>query len=189
MSDTIYSVTAGMTVTPMHANVTFNLTAYFAVNEPGVTYYNVSAFSANTSMGNVSSDVPLGQVAENTVVTVTATPRPGFEFVNWVDEEGNVINATNPYTFTVTEDITLIAIFGTVGINDIDASDVLIYAHNNTITVRGAEGHDVFVYDMNGRCIYQRADANETENISMSSAGIYLVRVDNAIFKKVVIVK
>jgi len=189
MSDTIYSVTAGMTVTPMHANVTFNLTAYFAVNEPGVTYYNVSAFSANTSMGNVSSDVPLGQVAENTVVTVTATPRPGFEFVNWVDEEGNVINATNPYTFTVTEDITLIAIFGTVGINDIDASDVLIYAHNNTITVRGAEGHDVSVYDMNGRCIYQRADANETENISMSSAGIYLVRVDNAIFKKVVIVK
>lgn len=189
MSDTIYSVTAGMTVTPMHASVTFNLTAYFAVNEPGVTYYNVSAFSANTSMGNVSSDVPLGQVAENTVVTVTATPIPGFEFVNWVDEEGNVINATNPYTFTVTEDITLIAIFGTVGINDIDASDVLIYAHNNTITVRGAEGHDVFVYDMNGRCIYQRADANETENISMSSAGIYLVRVDNAIFKKVVIVK
>lgn len=189
MSDTIYSVTAGMTVTPMHANVTFNLTAYFAVNEPGVTYYNVSAFSANTSMGNVSSNVPLGQVAENTVVTVTATPRPGFEFVHWVDEEGNVINATNPYTFTVTEDITLIAIFGTVGINDIDASDVLIYAHNNTITVRGAEGHDVSVYDMNGRCIYQRADANETENISMSSAGIYLVRVDNAIFKKVVIVK
>ena len=73
--------------------------------------------------------------------------------------------------------------------NMADASNVLIYAHNSTITVLGAEEHDVFVYDMNGRCIYQRADANETENISMSSAGIYMVRIDNAIFKKVVIVK
>ncbi|MBP5662979.1 MAG: choice-of-anchor J domain-containing protein [Bacteroidales bacterium] len=164
------------------------LTATFEANDPQVTYYNVTVSSSDPNMGNVTS-THSGQVAENTVVTVTATPNTGYQFVNWIDGEGNIINATNPYTFTVTEDITLIAVFDVTGINNIDASNVLIYAHNSTITVCGAEGHDVFVYDMNGRCIYQRADASETETISMSSAGIYLVRVDNAIFKKVVIVK
>ncbi|MBP5650233.1 MAG: choice-of-anchor J domain-containing protein [Bacteroidales bacterium] len=190
MNDTIYAPVLTTLINQMMADMTLTVTAYFEANEPGVNYYTVIVRSANTAMGTVSSDIPLGQLAENTVVTVTATPRTGYQFINWTDGEGNIINATNPYTFTVTEDITLVANFELAdGINDIDASNVLIYAHNSTITVRGAEGHDVSVYDMNGRCIYQRADANETENISMSSAGIYLVRIDNAIFKKVVIVK
>lgn len=190
MNDTIYAPVLTTLINQMMANMTLTVTAYFEANDPGVNYYTVIVRSANTAMGTVSSDIPLGQLAENTVVTVTATPRTGYQFVNWTDGEGNIINATNPYTFTVTEDITLVANFELAdGINDIDASNVLIYAHNSTITVLGAEGHDVFVYDMNGRCIYQRADANETENISMSSAGIYMVRIDNAIFKKVVIVK
>ena len=190
MNDTIYAPVLTTLINQMMADMTLTVTAYFEANEPGVNYYTVIVRSANTAMGTVSSDIPLGQLAENTVVTVTATPRTGYQFVNWTDGEGNIINATNPYTFTVTEDITLVANFELAdGINDIDASNVLIYAHNSTITVRGAEGHDVFVYDMNGRCIYQHADVNETETINMSSAGIYLVRIDNAIFKKVVIVK
>ena len=188
MRDTLSADTVYCAITQMMANMTLSLTAYFEANE--VTYYNVSVTSSNEEMGTVSSDVPLGQVAENTVVTVTATPATGYEFANWLDGEGNIVNASNPYTFTVTEDITLIANFQVcIGINDVDASNVLIYANNSTIYVRGAEGHDVFVYDMNGRCIYQHADVNETETISMSSAGVYMVRIDNAIFKKVVIVK
>ena len=157
-------------------------------DDPYVTRYDVTVVSADATMGNVSS-THSGQVAENTVVTVTATPANGYRFVAWMN--GNTqVSTDNPYTFTVTEDITLTATFELVdGINDIDASNVLIYANNSTIYVRGAEGHDVFVYDMNGRCIYQHANASETETISMSSAGIYMVRIDNAIFKKVVIVK
>ena len=165
------------------------LTATFEVNDPVVTYYNVTVTSADPTMGNVSS-THSGQVAENTEVTVTATALSGYRFVNWTNDAGTEVSTNNTYTFTVTADISLIANFEIEdGINDVDASNVLIYANNSTIYVRGAEGHDVFVYDMNGRCIYQHANANETETISMSSAGIYMVRIDNAIFKKVVIVK
>ena len=171
----------------MNGNTT--LTATFEVNDPVVTYYNVTVTSADPTMGNVSS-THSGQVAENTEVTVTATALSGYRFVNWTNDAGTEVSTNNTYTFTVTADISLIANFEIEdGINDVDASNVLIYANNSTIYVRGAEGHDVFVYDMNGRCIYQHANANETETISMSSAGIYMVRIDNAIFKKVVIVK
>lgn len=179
------------TANPYTFTVTGNitLTATFEANDPGITYYEVTVTSADPNMGNVSSTAS-GSVAENTEVTVTATPAENYHFVNWIDRDGNVVSEANPYTFTVTADIALIATFApNVGINDIDASNVLIYANNSTIYVRGAESHNIFVYDMNGRCIYQNANANETETISMSCAGIYLVRIDNAIFKKVVIVR
>ena len=189
LSDTLYTQTLTTIINQMMANMTLTITAYFEANEPGVNYYTVTVNSGNPTMGTVSS-THSGQVAENTEVTVTAIPATNYQFVKWVDEHGNEINTANPYTFIVTEDINLIATFERIdGINNIDASNVLIYANNSSIYVRGAEGHDVFVYDMNGRCIYQHADVNETETINMSSAGIYLVRIDNAIFKKVVIVK
>ena len=169
-------------------NVSIVITAIFEANSTPVTQYTVTLNTADATMGNVD---PAGTttVDENSSFTATATANTGYRFVNWIDDNGNVFT-TNPYTFIVTGHTTLTATFELIdGINDIDASNVLIYANNSTIYVRGAEGHNVFVYDMNGRCIYQHAEATETENISMSSAGIYLVRIDNAIFKKVVIVK
>ena len=165
------------------------LTATFEADEPVVTYYTVSVTSANPEMGTASS-THSGQVAENTEVTSTATSAEGYHFVNWTDAENNVVSTDSVYTFTVTTDVTLIANFEhNVGINNFDASSILIYAANNAINVCGAEGQDLFVYDMNGRCISQRTDANETETINISASGIYLVRVGNILFKKVVIVK
>ena len=165
------------------------LTATFEANDPQVTYYNVTVSSANTDMGNVSS-THSGQVAENTEVTVTATPAEGYRFINWVNAEGTVVSTDNPYTFTVTGDITLVATFELIdGINDVDASNITIYAYNNIITVRGAEGNNISVFDMNGRCVNQLANANETETMTMSTAGIYLVKISNGTVKKVVIVK
>lgn len=165
------------------------LTAIFEANDPEITYFNVSVTSANPEMGTVNSTAS-GSVAENTEVTATATPNPNYIFVNWTDATGSEVSTSASYTFTVTADITIIANFAPeVGINDIDASSILIYATNNTINVRGAEGRDLYVYDMNGRCIYQNANANETESISMPASGIYLVKVSNILFKKVVIVK
>ncbi len=188
VSDTLYADTLSVTVSQMMAGVVLHITAYFEANQPG-DFYNVSVTSANTSMGTVSSTAS-GSVAEGTEVTATATPLDGYRFVNWTNDAGVVVSTANPYTFTVTSDVTLIANFELIdGINDIDASSILIYTANSTINVRGAEGQDIYVYDMNGRCIYQQANANDTESISMSAAGIYVVRVSNVLYKKVVIVK
>ena len=68
-----------------------------------VTNYTVSVFSANTSMGTVSGG---GEYEEGTTATVTATPKSGYKFTKWSDG-----TTKNPYTFTVTKDVSLIAYF------------------------------------------------------------------------------
>ena len=68
-----------------------------------VTNYTVSVSSANTSMGIVSGG---GKYKEGTTATVTATPKSGYKFTKWSDG-----TTKNPYTFTVTKDVSLIAYF------------------------------------------------------------------------------
>lgn len=178
------------TENPYTFTVTGNitLTATFEANEPVVTYYEVTVNSADVNMGTVTSTAS-GQVAENTEVTVTATPAEGYIFVAWMNGNDTVSTA-NPYTFTVTGDITLTAVFQyEIGIDDFDFSNVNVYSTKSTIIVNGAENQDIFVYDMNGRCIYKHFNANETERINVLSAGAYLVRISNGVTKKVVVVK
>ena len=65
--------------------------------------YTVSVSSANTSMGTVSGS---GEYEEGERATVTATPKSGYRFTKWSD--GTI---KNPYTFTVTKDVSLTAYF------------------------------------------------------------------------------
>lgn len=103
----------------VNANVT--LTAHFQANDPQVTYYNVIITSADTTMGTATATAT-GQVAENTSVTATAVALTGYRFVNWTDANGTVVNATNPYTFTVTSDVTLVANFVANGPTPVEAT-------------------------------------------------------------------
>ena len=68
-----------------------------------VTNYTVTVSSANTSMGTVSGG---GDYKEGSSATVTATPKSGYKFTKWSDG-----TTKNPYTFTVTKDVTLTAYF------------------------------------------------------------------------------
>lgn len=96
------------TVTPFHDGII--LTALFEANAPVEVYYNVTVLSANNNMGTVASTAS-GQVLENTDVTVTATANSGYHFVAWVNADDDTVARTNVYTFTVTADVTLMAVF------------------------------------------------------------------------------
>jgi hypothetical protein len=76
-------------------------TAVFAVSSPGM--FNISVFSNNTNMGSVTGT---GDYAANTPLTITATPRSGYLFVQWTDG-----NTDNPRSITVTRDSVFTAIF------------------------------------------------------------------------------
>ena len=68
---------------------------------------NVTVTAEN---GTVTGD---GEYEEGKEATLTATPAEGYEFVNWtVGEE--VVSTENPYTFTVTADVALVANFKAV---------------------------------------------------------------------------
>lgn len=101
----------GITDNPRTVTVTANATytATFEANAPIVNYHSVSVSTADATMGSVSS-THSGSVEENTQVTVTATPATGHHFVQWQYGAGQTSTA-NPYTFTLTGDITLNALF------------------------------------------------------------------------------
>ena len=66
--------------------------------------YNVTVTAEN---GTVTGD---GKYEEGKEATLTATAAEGYQFVNWTKGE-EVVSTENPYTFTVTADIALVANF------------------------------------------------------------------------------
>ena len=188
VSDTLYADTVILTVNPIMAGLVTSLTAYFEADEPGVNYYNVNVSSANLAMGTVSSSTPYTHLAENTVVTVTATPNTGYRFVNWTDGAGNVVNATNPYTFTVTADITLIANFELIdAIEDITLAQSLSLMPNpadNYIELSinsNVEVKEAVVFNAFGQMIQTVQLNNNHARIDLSNvaSGMYFVRVNS----------
>ena len=74
------------------------------VAEPEPVVYNVTVTAENGTVEGA------GEYEEGTTATLTATANEGYEFVNWtVGEE--VVSTENPYTFTVTADVALVANF------------------------------------------------------------------------------
>jgi hypothetical protein len=67
-------------------------------------------------------------------VTVEAIPNAGYKFVNWTEGRG-IVSIENPYHFTVTESILLIANFeedGMVNVELVDPESILIYPNPTT---------------------------------------------------------
>ena len=172
------------------------LSTYGSTPEP--TYYNVTVNTANAVMGSASAD-HTGSVEENTVVTATAVANAGYHFTNWTSN-GNVVSTDNPYTFTLTADITLTANFESdgsepEGINDVNSANIALYPNpaTSTVTLTGFDGQaTVTVVDMNGRAMgeYTATDNTLTINLTGYAQGAYFVRITgeqvNAIRKLIV---
>jgi hypothetical protein len=89
----------------------------------------VTAFP--TEGGSVSGG---GSYSSGTSVTVTATPNTDYLFMNW-SNNGTVVSCNPSYTFTVTEDVALEAVFmaqtylGTI-IGEVSSSSVYLPSHS-----------------------------------------------------------
>ena len=168
---------------------------------PELEVFTVVVNSADATMGTATAD-HTGEVQENTVVTATATANSGYHFTNWTSN-GNVVSTDNPYTFTLTADITLTANFeqdstGHEGIDDIDANAIALYPNpaTTTVTISGISGQaTVSIVDMNGREVHTQAikhSSNQTITLDLTgyAQGAYFVRItgeqQNAIRKLIV---
>ena len=72
-----------------------------------VQSYTISVYADPTSGGSVSGG---GTYNHGESCTVSATANNGYTFTNWT-EDGNVVSSNANYTFTVTDDRTLVANF------------------------------------------------------------------------------
>ena len=69
--------------------------------------YTVTATAENGSVEGLAAD---GKYEHGAEATLTATANEGYEFVNWTSG-GTVVSTENPYKFTVTADVSLVANF------------------------------------------------------------------------------
>lgn len=103
---------SGSPVTTISATDTGNKTFYakwlpVEPEKPEVQSYTVSVSASPETGGTVSGG---GTYPENTSVTVTAVAKEGYRFVQWT-EGGSAVSDSAEYTFTVTADRTLTAVF------------------------------------------------------------------------------
>lgn len=121
------STQAQRTIT-VTGNATY--TAYFTAGGSEPQQYLITVVSNNPERGTVTGG---GLYDAGAMITITAEPFAGYEFVQWHD--GN----TNDFrTITVTADATYTAYFRTAteGINDVEAADnIKIYTRGNRIVI------------------------------------------------------
>jgi hypothetical protein len=184
--------TATITVTD-DALATASITiAYGAVTVPDIFEISLTA----TIGGIVSGS---GTYQAGTQHTVTASANSGYTFINWI-ENGQVVSQAANYSFTVTDNRTLIAVFQETetDISDIDVpDDVDIMVVPDSISARivwraneDATGYILIIYgdanhtnivcylefDANGRLTgitFGKSSENKTDG------GIFAIRINN----------
>ena len=145
--------------------------------------HTVSAVSADTTMGTVSGG---GEYLDSSVVTLTAIPFDGYEFLHWDDGD-----TTNPRQVLVTSDTAFTALFraieDTVGIDDLSIlnSQLSIYPNpsHGDVTVSVSLPSTLTVIDLAGHTVIPPTSINSTFTIHHSSLapGAYFVRIENSL--------
>jgi len=151
-------------------------------NIVGGTFLLVGVSINNNEYGTATGG---GYYEANETVTLNANAFSGYKFVNWT-KDGVVVSTNNPYNFTVTEDINLVANFEKeVGVVESQCiASLQIYPNpttgeltidNGQLTIKGIE-----IYDVSGRKLYEQ-EVNLTllrsYALTVFPAGVYFVRI------------
>ena len=108
-------------------DVTFTLNAAATSVTAKATYipakYNVTVTAENGTVEGA------GEYEEGATATLTATPAEGYEFINWLVDNVEVSDE-NPYTFTVTADVALVANFDLIPVVEPEKPEPT-YTENN----------------------------------------------------------
>jgi len=161
--------------------------------------YLVRVCTNNNEYGYATGD----ELCEaNAIVTVTATAYSGYKFVSWT-KDGIEVSMNNPYSFTVIEDVELVANFDIdeTGIETIGIPSVKIFPNPTSGELKIENGElkikNVEVFDLLGRkqkaesgiSTLLNAQERNVMDISCLPAGMYFVRIatgENIIIKKII---
>lgn len=161
------------------ADSSITLIAFFA---PNTLTYTVSLLVNDYSMGTVTGD---GQYEQGTTVTCAAVPYNGYHFERWSDN-----NTQNPRNITINSDITLTAYFAAnAGIDYVDDAGIIVYAKDYQIHIDEAFGKEITVYTIDGRAIASLPKATEYVAISVTTTGVYIVKIGDHPARKVVVIR
>lgn len=156
-----------------------NVTVFADSTAPQPTTYNVTLLSADTTMGHVNP-AEVTTVMENSRFTATAVAEHDYVFVYWTDAAGTVVSSANPFTFTVTSDTTLIAVFEVAGVPERCPAPTHVTASNVTATsavISWTNGgsESAWTIDYNGHTV--NVDSNPYTLTGLTANTTYTVAV------------
>jgi len=132
-----------------------------------------------------------GMYEKNEIATVTAVANSGYKFVNWTID-GAEVSKNNPYSFTVTEDVEVVANFAEgVGIVETDNyPSVRVYPNptNGELQITSLllslskyelQDANYHIFNVMGQLMMQGKLSGETTSINVESlaSGMYFLRV------------
>ena len=155
-----YSINIGGSISTSYTNpYSFTVESDMSI-EALFTLKQYTVTTTNDGNGSVSGG---GSYYYNSTCTLTATPGTGYEFDEWT-VSGSQVSTSNPYSFTVTEDVTVNANFKvptyTVTISSVTGGSVTgagTYSYGDTVTITATPdtGYEFVSFDVNGSTISQ----------------------------------
>ena len=145
----------------------------------------VTATSANTSGGTV--DISSNSVDIDSSIILVATPKEGYEFVNWT-VKGNVVSTEAVYYPTITEHTDFVANFELIsGINSANIADqIKVVVLGDEVKLYGTtQGEPITIYATNGMVFVNTISEETVTTINTSAKGVLIVKVGEQIFKVV----
>lgn len=140
--------------------------------------YMISVRSDNEELGSVR--ITQWADCETKKSTVLAEPKDEHLFVHWI-LNGQVVSTDNPYTFTVDNDVELVAHFSSTGVGE-DAANRMILSPNpasDRVKIECENMRQIEICSLDGRKIASYHPMNSSYEMDLSSlkSGIYLICV------------
>ena len=111
---------------------------------------------------------------------VEAVASEGYAFLHWTINN-EIVSYDNPYTFTLSKDTYLRAIFSGLGVDDHEMTKISLYPNptNGIFTIKGEDIDKIEVYNAQGQLIRTQMISGDRAEIDLSNVvnGLYLVRI------------
>ncbi|MDH6306392.1 Leucine-rich repeat (LRR) protein [Parabacteroides sp. PF5-5] len=155
--------------------------------------FNINATANNPLNGSIVGN---GTYNYGETATLSVLLEGNNRFINWTDSEGNVVSTENPYTFTVTKDLELIAKLEPLNASGIDSNtaiDLQVYPNPvvDMLYINAERVQLVNIYNLQGvLVISQKGDIQSVDMGHLSSGGyIVIVKTANSLYRKVILKK
>ena len=163
-------------------NVTAGASIHVTFKQLPPGYFTITATPNNANWGTATGG---GSYPEGSAATLIATPATNYRFVKWT-ESGAEVHPDSIYTFTVTGDRSLVAVFEkVVGIASATLSNqISVYPNPTSGELKIENGElkikSVEVFDVYGRRLLSQPSPKSPEtviDISHLTTGVYFLRI------------
>lgn len=176
---------------------TFTVTADSTVKP----VFSIDSYTISLSSDGNGSVEGAGDYNYSSTATVTASPNTGYYFVNWTDENGNEVDTSATYSFTVYGASSLKANFALKSYNiDVEADDhgsvtgkgIYYYGENITVKAKPETGYHFVNWTIDGNVVSTNANytftvsgpADLKANFAINSYTVKFVNDDGTLLKE-----